>query len=103
MFSNSERTTGRLFTQRNIWGKDIQRCPRSLRQVSADKSHWREERLFGDLDFDMTKRRAASTALRSAVNMWKHNKTSKFLERKSEKDFKRAMSSGRKNGKARAD
>ncbi|GFS24279.1 hypothetical protein ElyMa_003411500, partial [Elysia marginata] len=33
------------------------------------------ERLFGDLDFDMSKRRRASLLLRTSLNMWKHNKT----------------------------
>ena len=39
------------------------------------------ERMFGDLDFDMVKRRHASTHLRSTINMWKHNKTSSWLGR----------------------
>lgn len=37
------------------------------------------ERLFGDLDFDMHKRRHASLHLRTTLNMWKRNKTSKWV------------------------
>ena len=57
------------------------------------------ERMFGDLDYDMTRRRRASTLLRSTVNMWKHNKTSRFLDQKSPNALRNTMASGRKHGK----
>ena len=40
------------------------------------------ERLFGDLDFDMFKRRRASLFLRSSINMWKRNKTGQWMSKK---------------------
>lgn len=55
--------------------------------------------MFGDLDYDMTRRRTASTLLRSTVVMWKHNKTSKFLESRSPDALRKTMASGRKHGK----
>ncbi|GFN90975.1 hypothetical protein PoB_001748100 [Plakobranchus ocellatus] len=39
-------------------------------------------RLFGDLDFDMQKRRHASLHFRSSLKMWKRNKTSSFVNKK---------------------
>ncbi|GFR74711.1 hypothetical protein ElyMa_000436500 [Elysia marginata] len=57
------------------------------------------ERLFGDLDYDMSKRRSASTYLRSTINIWKHNTPSKFLEKKTPDCLKETMSAGRKHGK----
>lgn len=49
------------------------------------------ERLFGDLDYCMNVRRNASLFLRSTRNMWKRNKTAKFLEKKSEKISKKLV------------
>ena len=57
------------------------------------------ERMFGDLDYDMGRRRNASTYLRSTVNMWKHNQPSKFLDSKTTNAFKKTMAAGRKHGK----
>ncbi|GFO21205.1 hypothetical protein PoB_004771000 [Plakobranchus ocellatus] len=57
------------------------------------------ERLFGDLDYSMIKRRTASTFLHSTVNMWKHNKTSTFLSTKSPTARRKLIDSAKKNGK----
>ena len=43
------------------------------------------ERLFGDLDFDMSKKRKASLHLRTSINMWKHNRTSQWIHKKKNK------------------
>ena len=42
------------------------------------------ERMFGDLDYDMSRRRTATTHLRSTLNMCKHNKLSLYLDNMSE-------------------
>lgn len=57
------------------------------------------ERLFGDLDYDMTKRRTASTFLRSTISMMKHNNLSAFIDSKTPIELDAIMSSGRKQGK----
>ena len=41
------------------------------------------ERLFGDLDFDMSKCRNSSLRVRSSKNMWKHNRTAGWLGKQS--------------------
>lgn len=57
------------------------------------------ENAFGDLDFDMNKRRHASFHHRSSTQMWKHNKTGKWLSGKEEKDQSKLLSLARKHGK----
>ncbi|GFO13747.1 uncharacterized protein PoB_004025200 [Plakobranchus ocellatus] len=59
-----------------------------------------EERLFGDLDFDMSKRRPSSTHHRSTINMWKHNKTAHWLKRKTIKEKYKILRSASKKGPA---
>ncbi|GFO41302.1 hypothetical protein PoB_006780700 [Plakobranchus ocellatus] len=41
------------------------------------------ERLFGDFDFDLNKRRNASIHIRSTTSMWKHNATRRWLDKQS--------------------
>ncbi|GFO35080.1 hypothetical protein PoB_006158500 [Plakobranchus ocellatus] len=55
------------------------------------------ERMFGDLDFDMSKRRHASTHLRTTINMWKHNKTSKWIAKQNWTKARKLLSSARKH------
>ncbi|GFN87124.1 hypothetical protein PoB_001363000 [Plakobranchus ocellatus] len=55
------------------------------------------ERMFGDLDFDMTKRRHASTHLRSTINMWKHNRTSQWMGKLNWLKARKLLSAARKH------
>ena len=57
------------------------------------------ERLFGNLDYDMSRRRTATTLLRSTLSMWKHNTPSKFLNKKAQTALEKSMAAGRKHGK----
>ena len=54
------------------------------------------ERLFGDLDFDMHKRRHASLHLRTTLNMWKRNKTSKWVNALKSAKSKKLLHDARK-------
>ena len=56
------------------------------------------ERLFGDLDFCMNKRRHASTHLRSIISMLKHNGTMKWLSKQSGQASKNLLKKARKYG-----
>ncbi|GFO08909.1 hypothetical protein PoB_003541400 [Plakobranchus ocellatus] len=56
------------------------------------------ERLFGDLDYCINVRRNASLFLRSTRNMWKHNKTEKFLSKQNERISKKLLKNAIKYG-----
>ena len=87
------------FLSGGIYGGDIPAEIQSLLDT-CPLTNLTGERLFGDLDYDMSKRRTATTHLRSTINMWKHNKPSKFLSKKAPSVLKKIMDSGRKHGKA---
>ena len=55
------------------------------------------ERLFGDLDFDMSKRRRASLHLRTSINMWKHNGTGHWMSKKKKQEAVHLLTMARKN------
>ena len=56
------------------------------------------ERLFGDLDYDIQKRRNASLHLRSSINMWRHNRTGFWLRTKKKKTAIHFLSRARSCG-----
>ena len=64
----------------------LQRCP--LTNLVG-------ERLFGDLDFDMSKRRRASLNSRTAINMWKHNRTGAWMRQKKKREAVRLLTLAR--------
>ncbi|KAK3795312.1 hypothetical protein RRG08_004467 [Elysia crispata] len=49
--------------------------------MTAPLTNLTAERLFGDFDFDIFKRRRASFS-RSSLNMFKHNKTGRWITKK---------------------
>ncbi|GFS20593.1 hypothetical protein ElyMa_003316700 [Elysia marginata] len=55
------------------------------------------ERIFGDLDFDMLRKRYASTHHRSSTIRWKHNKTAVWLEKQGEEEKNRVMEAAVEN------
>ena len=55
------------------------------------------ERVFGDLDFDMGKRRNASLHTRSSLHMINHNRTGQWLQ--GQQDSKSLLSYARKKGR----
>ena len=57
------------------------------------------ENAFGDLDFDMNRRRHTTFHHRSTMQMWKHNRTGQWLSGKQEEEQTRLMSIARKHGK----
>lgn len=57
------------------------------------------ERLFGDFDYDISKRRHSSTHHRSTINMWKHNQTAAWLRQKNDKERERILMTAQKFGK----
>lgn len=58
------------------------------------------EGLFGDFDYDINKRRHSSTHHRSTLNMWKHNQTAAWLQKKSGKEKDRILTSAHKCGRS---
>lgn len=62
------------FLDGRVWGGVISEDLLSLLNT-CPLINLAEERLFGDLDFDMMKRRHESTHHRSTINVWKHNTT----------------------------
>ena len=56
------------------------------------------ERLFGDFDFDMNKRRNTSLHVRSTTNMWKHNGTANWLKKQTNSTSKKIVKKAIKYG-----
>ena len=56
------------------------------------------ERLFGDLDYDINKRRHASKGIRSSICMWKHNGTARWLEKQDNTSSRLIVQKGIKHG-----
>ncbi|GFS22087.1 hypothetical protein ElyMa_005100300 [Elysia marginata] len=54
-----------------------------------------EERLFDELDFDMSKRRRPSLYHRSSINMWKHNRTETWVGKKKKQETNRLLTLAR--------
>ncbi|GFN81880.1 hypothetical protein PoB_000838600 [Plakobranchus ocellatus] len=52
------------------------------------------ERLFGDLDYDMNKRRNTSLSMRSTYCMWKHNKTAQWLASQNSQEIHKLIQKG---------
>lgn len=81
-----------------IFAGDI---PKNIKEI-LDKcplTNLTGERLFGDFDYDMNKRRHATTHHQSTLNMWKHNKTMKWFNGKSIGEQKRILQSSQTFGK----
>lgn len=55
------------------------------------------ERIFGDFDFDLNKRRHASLHLRSTLNMLKRNKSTAWLRKQSTSKVNHVLKVARKN------
>ncbi|RUS91839.1 hypothetical protein EGW08_000410 [Elysia chlorotica] len=68
-------------------------------RTASDVFGPRGERLFGDLDYSMVKRRTASIYLHSTVNMWKHNGTTTISKIKSSSERRAILESAKKNAK----
>ncbi|XP_012946168.1 uncharacterized protein LOC101863077 [Aplysia californica] len=66
--------------------------------MTAPLSNLTGERLFGDLDYDISERRNASLHLRSSFNMWKHNGTGKWLLHKKKQEAIYLLTLERKYG-----
>ncbi|GFO25770.1 hypothetical protein PoB_005227500 [Plakobranchus ocellatus] len=86
------------FLPGGVYGGDVPEHVRDLLDT-CPLTNLTGERLFGDLDYSMIKRRTASTFFHSTINMWKHNRTSNFLSTKSPTARKKLIDSVKKNGK----
>ena len=86
------------FLSEGIYGSVIAKDIQDLLN-SCPLTNLTGERFFGDLDFDISKRRTASTHLRNTANMWKHNTPSTYLDQKTPSALKQSMALGRKHGK----
>ena len=66
--------------------------------MTAPLTNLTGERLFGDFDFDIFKRRRASTFSRSSLNMFKHNKTGRWITKKTPTVAARLLKEARLHG-----
>ena len=66
--------------------------------MTAPLTNLTEEHLFGDFDFDIFKRRRTSTFSRSSLNMFKHNKTGRWITKKTPTVAARLLKEARLHG-----